>query len=440
MSERTKVVVVGGGLSGLAAAGFAARAGADVTVLEKAGTAGGRGGSTKRGGFTLNFGAHALYVGGPAQRALDDLGVAYSGGKPPAEGLALDHGVVRTLPSGFVSLLTTSLLSLAGKIELGKVLASVSSIDAAALMNESTSSWLARSFKDERARDVVAATLKLATYAADLERLSAGVAVSQLQLALANGVLYLDGGWETIVEGLRGAAEKAGARVRVGSKAGRVEISGGRVTGVRLDSGEFVVADAVILAGSPRVAAALCPSVTALDAMARAAVPIEATCVDLALSKLPRPRVRFVLGIDRPLYFSVHSASAKLAPEGGAVVHTIAYRSRGEDAKAAEHELDAMIDFLQPGAREHVVERRVLPAITVSHHMPLAAEGGYTGRPGARVPGCEGLFVAGDWVGPEGHLADAALASARAAASAAIEHDPEPKRAPRSHEGASLAS
>src|SRR5437868_15134743 len=112
MSERAKVVVIGGGLSGLAAAAFCARAGADVTIVEKAGATGGRGGSWKRDGFTLNHGAHALYIGGPAERALVDLGVAYSGGKPPASGLALDAGVVRTLPTGFVSLLTTSLLSL----------------------------------------------------------------------------------------------------------------------------------------------------------------------------------------------------------------------------------------------------------------------------------------------------------------------------------------
>ncbi|HEY7181957.1 MAG TPA: NAD(P)/FAD-dependent oxidoreductase, partial [Blastocatellia bacterium] len=32
------------------------------------------------------------------------------------------------------------------------------------------------------------------------------------------------------------------------------------------------------------------------------------------------------------------------------------------------------------------------------------------------VPGVEGLYVAGDWVGPEGMLADASMASAKLAA------------------------
>jgi pyruvate/2-oxoglutarate dehydrogenase complex dihydrolipoamide dehydrogenase (E3) component len=38
------------------------------------------------------------------------------------------------------------------------------------------------------------------------------------------------------------------------------------------------------------------------------------------------------------------------------------------------------------------------------------------GRPRPDVPGVEGLYVAGDWVGPEGMLADASMASAKLAA------------------------
>lgn len=58
--------------------------------------------------------------------------------------------------------------------------------------------------------------------------------------------------------------------------------------------------------------------------------------------------------------------------------------------------------------------------------IPVAAGGGLAGRPDVgvlgRLSGRPGVFVAGDWVGPEGHLADAVLASARAAAVAAIHH------------------
>ena len=54
--------------------------------------------------------------------------------------------------------------------------------------------------------------------------------------------------------------------------------------------------------------------------------------------------------------------------------------------------------------------------MTVSHALPLAAQGGLAGRPGPAVPGIRSLYVAGDWVGPEGLLSDASLASAHRAA------------------------
>ena len=52
--------------------------------------------------------------------------------------------------------------------------------------------------------------------------------------------------------------------------------------------------------------------------------------------------------------------------------------------------------------------------------MVTAAAGGTAGRPGPAVPGVRGLFVAGDWVGAEGLLADASVASAARAADLAV--------------------
>ncbi|HET7710421.1 MAG TPA: FAD-dependent oxidoreductase, partial [Thermoanaerobaculia bacterium] len=162
--------------------------------------------------------------------------------------------------------------------------------------------------------------------------------------------------------------------------------------------------------------------------------PVTAACLDLALSRLPRPKTTFALGIDRPVYFSVHSAAAQLAPKGGALVHVVKYRQSPGDlrdmeidtigkAPAAggetERELEAVLDEVQPGWRDVVVHRRYLPSMTVSHslHMPQAV------RPSPRSP-VAGLYLAGDWVGGTGMLSDAALASARAAARAIITDRP----------------
>jgi phytoene dehydrogenase-like protein len=68
-----------------------------------------------------------------------------------------------------------------------------------------------------------------------------------------------------------------------------------------------------------------------------------------------------------------------------------------------------------------LIRRQYLPRIEAVGALPTAAGGGFAGRPGHRVPGIDHLYVAGDWVGPEGFLADASLASARRAAWLALE-------------------
>jgi hypothetical protein len=63
-----------------------------------------------------------------------------------------------------------------------------------------------------------------------------------------------------------------------------------------------------------------------------------------------------------------------------------------------------------------LVRRVYLPRIEAVGTLVMAASGGFAGRPGGQVPGLANLYLAGDWIGPEGFLADASLASARQAA------------------------
>jgi len=79
---------------------------------------------------------------------------------------------------------------------------------------------------------------------------------------------------------------------------------------------------------------------------------------------------------------------------------------------------------VQPGWRGAVVQRRFLPDMIVMNAMPLASLDGIAGRPGAEITDVNGLFVAGDWVGNEGLLVDASLASAKAAAELIVASQP----------------
>jgi phytoene dehydrogenase-like protein len=176
----------------------------------------------------------------------------------------------------------------------------------------------------------------------------------------------------------------------------------------------------VLIASNPMIAVGLVEDAeqTSLRRWADRAIPVRAACLDVALSRLPKERATFALGIDRPLYLSVHSAAARLAPEGCALIQTAKYLPPDDQdsTETIERELEELLDLVQPGWREVIVYRRFLPDMIVMNAMPLARDDGTRGRPGPEVADVPGLYVVGDWVGDEGLLVDASLASARKAA------------------------
>jgi phytoene dehydrogenase-like protein len=418
-TRQVDVAIVGGGVAGLAAAALLARAGRSVVSFEKAAAAGGRAVTHRAGEFLFNQGPHALYRRGHGQAVLRELGVRLEGGVPTASGgYAIDRGRKHTLPGGFVSLLTTGLFALPAKLEMARLLAGVARIDPAPLARTTLREWVERTVRDPAARRFVEALVRLSTYANAPQEQSAGAALAQLQLALSGNVLYLDGGWQTLVDGLRDAAAAAGARIVTSARVAKVE-AGAAGRRVALAGGEVVEAAAVILATPPEAAAALVGGAEGevLRGWAARCRPVRAACLDVGLSRLPVPRATFALGIDEPLYFSVHSARARLGPTGAAVVHVAQYLpGEGSDAKEVERRLESLLDLVQPGWRGALVERRYLPNMQVTGALVSAQDGGLAGRPGPQVAGTTDLFVAGDWVGPQGMLADASLASAGQAA------------------------
>ena len=144
--------------------------------------------------------------------------------------------------------------------------------------------------------------------------------------------------------------------------------------------------------------------------------PIRMACLDVALNNLPDKDALFALGVDLPLYFSVHSAYAKLAPEGGSLIHVAEHLRSWIDPKPREdqQELEELLDLMQPGWRQVIIKKRPLPNMLVSNAVVTAAAGGLAGRPDEKIG--DNLHIVGDWVGKEGLLSNASFASAKRAA------------------------
>jgi len=239
------------------------------------------------------------------------------------------------------------------------------------------------------------------------------------QLGLG-GVLYLHGGWQSIVDGLLDVVLRRGVTLSAvqPESVRRRGVPGEPGWRVDFAGGTSVAADAVVLAcGGPDAMS----SIVELPSqwLECAGPSVRAACLDLGLRG--QPARRFVLGVDEPFYLSRHDPPARLSPGGHSLVSVAEYLpsprvdstgggTSGRDVAAGRRRLE---DFARRcGIRpDRVVKSRYLHDMVVAHGMPTADRGGLAGRPSVEVPGASGLFAAGDWIGPEGMLADAALAS-----------------------------
>lgn len=400
----SQTLVIGAGIAGLIAAHDLAAAGACVTVLEGSARPGGRAQTRREGGYAINQGPHALYLGGAFRKALDRIGVAYAGEPREIQRKALRGGKLHTLPVGATSLMTTSLFDVADKAGFAGIMAKLK--DAGPPVG-SFAGWADGQRLRPRVREALSALLRLSSYAHAEDEVPAAEAIAQIRLALG-GTLYVNDGWQTLVDGLLEKAEAAGATIRSSAVATTLTRSASGWS-VGLGSGETLQAAGVVLACPPDVAASLIGE-PGRFANLRAC---RANTLDLALSHRPEGSHDFVLGIDRPLYASVHSATARLTPTGGVLVHFARYLAPDEaPGLDAAEELEALADLTLPGWRKHVVRRQRLIAMPVVHALPTLA----VPRPDVDVPGMPGVCLAGDWVGREAMLSDTAAASAAIAA------------------------
>ena len=405
--HRSDVAVVGAGLAGLAAARRVQALGASVVVVDPH-PIGGRGRTDARSGFLFNRGPHALYLGGEAARVLRTLGVRPAGGPPSDESSALTGDRIGRLPAGALSLARTPLLGWKGKVAVGRLLAGLGKVRTDPLASTSFADWLAGHRLPSDAQALVEAIARVATYAHAPTIAAADMVVRQIQLALASGVQYVDGGWQAIADDLA-----AGLQIHR-LTAGCVHRDGDSVVVETAEGPRVVAAAAIVAAGTPAATATV---------LGRAPFdvgpPIEASCLDLGVRSVPRPG--FLLGIDRPLYLSDHSSHTRLAPDGQRVVHVARYLAPAEEVPAADQRAELAAHAARVGlVGDAIVEERYLHRMTVAGALATAERGGLRGRPAITDSGAAGVFIAGDWVGPDGHLLDASLASADAAATAAV--------------------
>ena len=420
-----RAIVVGGGVAGLIAAIRMSQANPviQVDLYEKGESLGGRARTTSRDDVHFNQGPHALYLAGAAYRTLKEFGIQIRGKQPnpPVQHL-IRHGQAYKLPLTLPNILLTRGLSFRAKGELLKFLKKLPQLDWTLRQGLTVSEWLEESFRSQDMRDFVRLLIRLTSYSNHPHRQSAGVAIRQMQAGMA-GVLYLDGGWQSLVDQLVVMAQGLGVNIHSHANIAQIEVERGKATGVMLKDGQTISADAVIVATALQQADQLIPPEFGASIHHRAAstVPARIACLDIALTDVPRPKHSFALGLDKPLYFSNHSLSARLAARAS-VFHAAWYLDENEEGPVMKSELESMMNLIQPGWRSKTASSRFLPNMVAASAVDDAVSGGFVGRPSVLVYDVQGLFVCGDWVGGEGLLVDASAASAGDSAARVIDY------------------
>ena len=302
-----RVAVIGGGISGLAAAKYLIAAGADVTVFDADARLGGQLHAVEVAGHQVDVGAESMFTAAPGPLALvDELGlgdrlVAANAGTTWIWG---DRGL-RRLPQGFTPagptrlwpMLSARVLSLRGMIRAaGEAL--VPTTDTT--QDVAVGDYLERRFGREVVDGLVDPLLG-GLHAGDVRRLSLRSATPQLAALTSQhrslllrrrprpgagpAFVTLTGGMHTLVARLAERLRQDGVDLQVGTAIERLERDGRR-TRLHTDAGPAGSFDAVVLAVPAAVAARL----TGTASPAAAEVLRQLRTASVAVAALAYPR------------------------------------------------------------------------------------------------------------------------------------------------------
>ena len=275
----SRVVIIGGGIGGLASAALLAREGHDVVLLERNAQLGGRAGSWEKDGFRFDTGPswylmpevfdhfyQLLGTSAAAELELVQLDPGYrvyaEGEKDPVDVSADVH---ETLES-FERIERGSALKVAKYLDRakeiydlakerflystfvklrpvfrGEVMASGGRLGR--LLLEPLDKLVNRTVKDIRLRQVLGYP---AVFLGSAPALAPSMYSLMSHLDLVDGVLYPVGGFTRVIASIEQLARVGGAELRTDAEVTRIVVTKGVATGVELADGSIVEADLVV--------------------------------------------------------------------------------------------------------------------------------------------------------------------------------------------------
>ncbi|TXK84104.1 FAD-dependent oxidoreductase [Paenibacillus sp. N3.4] len=427
--NKMKVAIIGGGLAGLTAAAYLSdNPHIEGTLFERSPQLGGRAFTYEKAGFTLNYGAHAIY--GIDRHTLTsmerELGLSFSSKQVDKRKVFYaKHDQLTPAPLDAINLLKTDLLSTAQKVRfVGEIAAIIANIHN--LKNYATlADYLAESNADEDVKELwehlVCSNFFITPE--DARKVS-GAVISEYYHNLflsSKPVNYILGSWAVITNQLKQKVTTTG-RWEIAIQEG--------VENLRYADRKFILQtknreaafDKVIFAMPVQQVVKLLKGSAWEPFLApyESNTATEVMVYDIGLSRVVARPFSYISDMDNKLFISdVSATDHTLVPEGGQLLQGIAYLSDNfdsdDDRKAYLEQktlqMEALFDRHYPGWRDVTAVKRVSKKAMVASVKNIASNNLLPTRV-ENIP----FYFCGDGCTGKGELAERAFSSARSAA------------------------
>lgn len=424
-----KIAVIGGGLAGLTAAAYLSEEpGAEGVLFERSPQLGGRAFTYEKAGFTLNYGAHAVYgIDRHKLTTLEkELGLSFSSKQVDKRRVMYEkHDKITPAPLDFVNLMKTEVLTTGQKVrfvgEITAIIANIHQLRSYPTLGD----YLAESNAGEDLKELwehlVCSNFFISPEDA---RKVPGVVISEYYNNLfrsSRPVNYVLGSWAVITNQLRRKIELSG-RWEIALQEG--------IDAIRYEDGKFVLRsknrelafDRVIFAMPVQQVIKLLKGTAWEPFLApyESNTATEVMVYDVGLSRVVARPFSYISDMNNKLFISdVSATDHTLVPEGGQLLQGIAYLHdefvNDDDRKAyleqRMEQMERLFDRHYPGWREAIAVKRVSKKAMVASVKNIASNKLLP----VKLENVPFLFCGDGCVG-KGELAERAFASAREAA------------------------
>ncbi|MCA1292082.1 FAD-dependent oxidoreductase [Paenibacillus sp. alder61] len=425
-----KIAIIGGGLAGLTAAAYlSAQPNIEGTVFERSPQLGGRAFTYEKSGFTLNYGAHAVYGidRHTLQHMEEELNLKFQSKQVDKRKVVYaKHGRLTPAPLDFVNIMKTGVLTPMEKVrfvaEVAAVISHIHQLKHYRTLGEYLDKSNSAPDVKELWEHLVSSNFFITPE--DARKVSGEVIAEYYHNLFLSSkpVNYILGSWTTITDQLvHKIGENEKWDIAVKEPVETIVMEKGKFI-LNTKSREALEFDQVIFAMPVQQVCKMLentPWKTQLDPY-KDNTCTEVLVYDVGFSKVVARPFHYISDMDNKVFISdVSATDYTVVPVGGQLLQGIAYlnddfsdeEEKKQYLEKKTQQMEALFDTYYPDWREHTAVKRVSKKAMVASVKNIYSNKLLPNK----LPGVPFLFC-GDGCEGKGELAERAFSSGRAAA------------------------